>query len=349
MRTASALALTIATLVITSAPALAQVPTGTLTGTVTDQATQKPIEGASIQIRGADGTASGFTSRTKADGTYEFRFNVGTYTFFVTRSGYMYAELVDIALKDGGRVVRDVQLTPARNSAPPRDLPQLPQGLAGAPYPVLTFPLQSLSADAAAKLLAPYMPDRNAGVFDASNAISAITVRAPKEVLNTVDSLLRVYDHAPATITLHFKLIAASDSAVARDAAISEIDATLRQMFRYGGYRQIAEGTTTISEHSNFMMTLTSGGANYELSGSAGGTSGSGANLSQQLTVRLYGSTIPNGIALPAGQRGSAGRTIVSTGLTVPVGQMVVIGGATGNDAGRTLILVVRPDVTAKR
>ena len=38
---------------------------------------------------------------------------------------------------------------------------------------------------------------------------------------------------------------------------------------------------------------------------------------------------------------------IISTGLTVPFGQTVVVGGSTGNVGDRSLILAVRPELAS--
>lgn len=329
---------------------------GVLRGTVIDQVTRQPIASAKVSVNGTP-----FGATTKNDGTFYILATIGTYTVTVSASGYAPTEVPNMTVNDNGNALqRSIELSRSGAARQPTAPPPVEQGRvstsASSGFVVRTFALQTLSPGAAASLLAPYInsvPGGFAGVYEAGGSIKAITVRAPKEVLSTADSVLRIYDAAPPTIALHFKLIAANDSGT-HDAAISEIDATLRQMFRFTGYRQIADGTTTISpstQLNSFDMSFAGGGTDCYLRGIIGASSGLGANLSQYLTISLYanppagsaalqGAGVTNGRGLGPGQR-----LILSTGLNVPIGQTVVIGGATGNDAGRTLILTVRPEL----
>jgi hypothetical protein len=360
------------TTVASNAPA--QQAAGVLGLRVKDATSSQTISGARAVIV----SSPEVSCVTKTDGMCLLRAKPGTYKVRVSATGYYPAEFANVGIGEqrvgSGMTVGLTPYDGAKEMAltGSAKIPLVEQGVVteqGAvaqsriPYPVRTFQLQSLSPNAAASLLTPYMPDGprgTTGVFDAGSSINAITVRAPREILVLVDSLLRLYDHAPPTITLHFKLIVATDSAVRADNSIVEIDATLRQMFRFNGYHEIAEGTTTISPNggangatwSAFTMNFKGGGTDYWLSGNIGAASGSGANLTQQLTVSLYGNSSSSnpagtGQASNGGGRGlgPGQRSILSTGLSVPMGQTVIIGGATGNDAGRTLILTVRPEL----
>src|SRR5260370_27343311 len=86
---------------------------------------------------------------------------------------------------------------------------------------VRTFTLRWLSPKDAATLLAPYVYGANWGVYEASQSIRAVTVRASRATLARVDSILRDNDRQPATIVLRFQLIGAVDSAT-RDPAITD-------------------------------------------------------------------------------------------------------------------------------
>lgn len=247
--------------------------------------------------------------------------------------------LVFAALPALGQQARGGQAPPpltAQQLAAQQDLP-----LARDPLDVRTFPLQHLSAGDAARLVAPYMQWKNTSVFDAGARVHAITVRAPKTTLATVDSLLRAYDRAPVTLVLHFKLIAAVDSTI-HDLAIAEIDATLRSMFKFGGYRLASQSSATVNENSTYDLNLAYGGTGYTLTGSLGPATGAGSNMSQQLTVRLHGM-----VSRPDGRGNLYNQmvSIVSTGLTVPIGQTVVVGGSAGGGDGRTLILAIRAEL----
>jgi len=211
---------------------------------------------------------------------------------------------------------------------------------------VRTFPLQNLSPKDAANLISPYvMFVPGMGVYEAGGALRAITVRATMDVLLRVDSILRANDRARATLSLRFQLIAASDSAV-RDAAIGAVDAELRNLFRFAGYRLLSQGTTLANEGERF--TLTMAGVNGEilkLSGHVVSAQPSGGKGSAQLFIsleRAIRSTSMQGVTTFAPQ------VLLSTGLTVPLGQTVVLGSAAYGAPIPAIILAVRPDVAGK-
>src|SRR3972149_6746987 len=206
-----------------------------------------------------------------------------------------------------------------------------------------TFPLQTLSPKDAANLISPYvMFVPGAGVYEAGGALRAITVRATMDILLRVDSILRVNDHARTTLSLRFQLIAASDSAV-RDPVISVLDAELRNLFRFAGYRLLSQGSTMANEGEHF--TLTMAGVNGEilkLSGRVVSAQTSGGKGSAQLFLSLEGtirSTTMQGVTTFAPQ------VHLSTGVTVPLGQTVVLGSAAYRAPIPAIILAVRPDV----
>jgi hypothetical protein len=226
---------------------------------------------------------------------------------------------------------------------------------------VRTFPLQSLSPKDAADLVAPYtMFVPGAGVYEAGGALRAITVRGTSEMLARVDSILRANDHPRATLVMRFQLIAASETA-ARDPAISDVDTELRSLFRFAGYRLLSQGTAVVNEAEMFSLLM--GGANGDvlrLSGSVFATRPAGkqplyvvdgvvsspaskgtAQIAISLT-RMIATTNGTGVRMPTLE------TLLTTGLTVPLGQTVVIGSAAYGASIPAIILVVRPEVATK-
>lgn len=210
---------------------------------------------------------------------------------------------------------------------------------------VKTFRLRNLKPEDAAKLLGPYVNAPGGGVFDAGS-IGAITVRETSSVLVLIDSLLRVHDRARAIVTMRFQLIAALDSAH-RDPAIAGIDAELRKLFRFNGYALIGEGTARSEEMSEFTMTLSTGAQPYK-----------GERITEAFLIRGWiegvegsgnaGSVRVN-IALNSALHGKDADDLLRTGITMPLGQSVILGSArpTMTFGSRVaLILVVQPEVT---
>ncbi|MFD3453931.1 carboxypeptidase regulatory-like domain-containing protein [Streptomyces sp. NPDC058691] len=81
-------------------------PHGTLSGTVTDQATGKPLAGASVSAGPDNVTHSG------ADGRYTLGLPVATYDVTVDAYGYATGTAKDVAVTEGGALTRDFALNP---------------------------------------------------------------------------------------------------------------------------------------------------------------------------------------------------------------------------------------------
>ncbi len=213
--------------------------------------------------------------------------------------------------------------------------------------PVRTFHLAYLAPDQAAKLVSPYVQGANSGVFSAGSSIHAITVRAAEGVLRVVDSVLTANDRAPKTVILRFRLIAAEDS-VEHDAAIADVDAALRGLFRFRGYRLLAEGVTAVAAQSQyFTITLHAaseppGLAQFTVTGMVGEVAGEGSDRSVDLRVDLSGPGSP-------GQAHEGGPAHLSTGLTVPLGQTIVLGSAAAAGRSGTVILAVRAELASDK
>ena len=210
---------------------------------------------------------------------------------------------------------------------------------------VKTFKLRNLRPDDAAKLLGPYVNTPGGGVFEAGS-IGAITVRETFSMMAVIDSILREHDKPRAVVTLRFQLIAALDSS-RRDPALSAIDAELRKLFKFDGYQLIGEGTATTEEGTEFTMSLSAGimldnrafGEQYLIQGWL-----ERVDAGTDTTVRLN-------LSLRDGTRGRDASDLLRTGLTMPIGQGVILGSATPpNRVGSrvALILVVQPELAAR-
>jgi len=209
---------------------------------------------------------------------------------------------------------------------------------------VKTFRLRNLKPEDAAKLLGPYVMSPGGGVFEAGS-IGAITVRETPLVLVRIDSLLKIHDRPRSSVSMRFQLIAALDSA-RKDPSIAAMDAELRKLFKFAGYELIGEATMLTEEMNEFATTLSTklrrvGGndvvESFQIRGWVEGLAGSGADRTLRLTLSLQDANANKG----AGD-------LLRTGLTIPVGQSVILGSArpTMTIGSRVaLILVVQPEV----
>ena len=229
-------------------------------------------------------------------------------------------------------------------------LPAMAQAQDPRDLAVRTFKLQNLRPEDAAKLLGPYVNAPNGGVFDAGS-INAITVRETHSVLALVDSLLKVHDRPRAVVTMRFQLIAALDSSF-RDPTIAGIDAELRKLFRFAGYELIGEGTARTEERSDYTMSLSTKPKLVTL-----GSSNNKERVTESFQIRGWvesvegtgdGRTVRINVSLQDANRGKEAPELLRTGLTMPIGQSVILGSARpmmsfGSRAA--LILVVQPEV----
>jgi len=220
---------------------------------------------------------------------------------------------------------------------------------------VRTYTLRHLDQEHAGRLLSPYMYEANAAAFPGGTS-HEITIRASRRTQQVVDSVLRERDKPAATLSLRFELYAAVDSA--GDALPQDIGPALRSTFRFKGYRLVSQGSISTSEDATFSTTL--GAASlagepslYRVGGRVESIAGS-SKTSVPLTIRLSEVT-------PAG---ATGAEVFSTGLTIPVGQTVVLGsGAVGEYVRKpsktgppdvemrtqALILAVHPELVAPK
>ena len=227
-----------------------------------------------------------------------------------------------------------------------------------------TIPLRHLRAIDAARLASPYVRTAKGGVFEAGDGVQAVTVIETAPIVTRIDSLIRENDRSPAVLVFKFQLISADDTP-ARDPAIDSLEATLRGLFRYSGYHLLGQGTTTAGENESFSLTVAAGEERFAIHGevvrvqdaerTAGRSGGpllvvDGAVVTPEQTTRDAVSTRVRvslaRISSGATQgKGSDSETLLSTGLTVPIGQTVVLGSAAPGGRTQALILTIRPEV----
>jgi len=199
-----------------------------------------------------------------------------------------------------------------------------------------TIPLRHLRAPDAARLIAPYVRAPRGGVYEAG-AVQAVTVTESAATLARIDSLIRDNDRSAAVLIFRFQLIAADDTP-AHDVALDSLDAVLRGLFHFKGYRLIGEGSTTAGESETFSLTVAGGVDRFALAGDVVAVQ-AGPGGSVRLRVRLS-----RAAGTYQGKPAEA-ETLLGTGLTVPLGQTVVLGSAAPGGKHQALILAVRPEI----
>jgi hypothetical protein len=203
---------------------------------------------------------------------------------------------------------------------------------------VKTVPLHHLSSVEAVKLLSPYAQTPGGGVFEISAKIRAVTIRETPKVFGEMMTVLSQYDRDPSSVTLNFQLIAAENTNT-REPGVAALDSLLRGVLKFSGYRLLTTSVATASENGFVSQTLSGDGEPFTLSVDVSDLRIDGNAASVRLNVALQRN------AMPSKGQGSVVQ-VLSTGVTVPIGQTVVLGTSTTEVGGRALILTVRPQLT---
>jgi type II secretory pathway component GspD/PulD (secretin) len=210
-------------------------------------------------------------------------------------------------------------------------------------FVVRTVPLHHLSSAEAVKLLSPYSQTPGGGVYEAPG-VRAVTIREVSKIFSDMMGVLAQYDRERGSVTLYFQLIAAESTTV-RDPAVAGLDSLLRGVLRYSGYRLLSTTIASASDAELVTQSLSADGDPLTLSVTVSDLRVDGNDASVHLAVDLR--RPPMAIS-NAGKPYSS--TVLSTGVTVPIGQTVVLGAATTTSGRRALILAVRPQLaTPKR
>ena len=195
-----------------------------------------------------------------------------------------------------------------------------------------TFALQYLDGERAAVLIQPYVfTDRPNAPGSISQAENMMTVRETRDNLDKIRRVLADIDRPRPTVRLHFQLIEA-DGAGTVDPSIADVEAELRKLFRYEGYRLIRDAVVGGTEGSHIEQVIGRGDDATEgfiLMASIGAVRGTGDSAMVQLDV---------GVRSPM-------RGALQTTVNARSGQTLVVGNAQLIQGGGTLILTVRPEI----
>lgn len=199
---------------------------------------------------------------------------------------------------------------------------------------VRTFQMKYLRPRDAAAMVEPYVfTDREGapGTIAANEATHTVTVRETPDNLDKIARVLAEHDRAEASsVRLQFQIIEA-DGAAPPDSGIADVVTELRKLFRYEGYRRVADALLTGSSHQDFRQ-IVSGADGYRINGSVG-----------QIAVSEGTGSFPLQVALITRQ----GEAIATT-VNVRTGQTVVLGTARPDTRRGALILTVRAELSGE-
>ena len=209
-----------------------------------------------------------------------------------------------------------------------------------------TFQLHHLGNGDAVKLLTPYVSGRG-WVYQMGGGMHAVTITGSQAALTDAAKILAEYDRSPVTLTLNFQLVAA-DSTRTRDPAVAGLDSVLRGVLKFSGYHLLTSAIATVSEGSEASQTLNAGGdRDFSLSCDVTDVTGDGPDAMVHLVVTLRrAGNDPHG--------GGFNPLLLNTGVTIPIGNTVVLGSTVEGEASRglaerALILTVRPTIDATK
>lgn len=206
---------------------------------------------------------------------------------------------------------------------------------AGPELETRTFELKYVDASDARDLIRPYVYDRPSQPGTVSEGSGpAISVRETRDNLDQIERMLAQFDRPPRAIRLFFQLIEA-DGAQPADPAIADVEAELRKVFRFEGYRLMSEATMTALGGAGLEQRLfdqepkRGGWVSFDLRGVLGRPQGPGDSTQVSLEIRLH----------PSGQP-----ALFSAQVMVPLGKTMVLG-TTRLPSGMGIILTVRAEI----
>jgi type II secretory pathway component GspD/PulD (secretin) len=199
---------------------------------------------------------------------------------------------------------------------------------AGSDEETRTIELAHMKPEQAQLLMEPYLGDVSR--IRATEKPAAVTITAAGAKLDQLEELLRRYDVPSPGVRLNFQVIEA-DGFTTNDSSIAEVETALRELFRFRGYRLVAEALATGTSRAATRHQLV-GGDNLvlQLHVEVGQVSSTPAGKAAELRVIL--------LRPPA-------EVVLESNVTVPHGQTVVLGTARPFPNMGALILVVRPEI----
>ncbi len=187
-----------------------------------------------------------------------------------------------------------------------------------------TFALKHMDAYAAQQIISPYVFADRAETPGTMNAASGVlTVRETSDNLDKIERVLAEYDVPRADVRLYFQLVEA-DGFTDTDPRIAAVEAQLRSIFQFKGYRLAGEAVVSVADEAQVSQSL------------AGG-----AYLVEARIRRIQ----PGSIRLEEVQLYSGeGNRLLLTTVNIHPGQTLVVGTAAKSKSTATLLLTLRAE-----
>lgn len=194
-----------------------------------------------------------------------------------------------------------------------------------------TFDVRHLEPEIAYEIVQPYVfADRSQspGAISLSREGRTLTIREQSDNLNRIERVLEERDHPVPSVTLHFQIIEAGSEETTLDPSIAEVEAAIREVFRFRGYRLLGETVVRASDRSEFSQLIASPAA-HAVRGKVWAIQvRDDGELSARLSLNFW--TDPKTMAF-------------ETTVNLVGGRTLVLGTAGGSGEDEVLILVVRP------
>jgi hypothetical protein len=192
-----------------------------------------------------------------------------------------------------------------------------------------TFQLSRLSDEEAVALVTPYI--REGGTVSVARNARFISIREHEDRLQVIEALLKRFDGIGQAVDVVLDIrIVQANGATARDSRLADVEQTLRNTFRYQGYRLAGQTRVQTREESPFSQSV---GNNWGIEGRV--LRVAAANNEQRVPIE---------IELTQATRNASGQVTpgshMKSTITATLGKPVVLGQSTGDGA---IILIITP------
>ena len=189
-----------------------------------------------------------------------------------------------------------------------------------------TIPLTYLSAEEALALVTPHR-SKDVAVSASKTGTPTLAVHGPTAQVDRIADLIRRFDKPVPNVQLRFQIIEA-DGFTNTDSAIADVEAALRDVFRFRGYRLVGESLVLSQAPGRVVQQIFATDGEFRI---------------QARLERVLQSDSARAVSMDVELQGQG--AMLATSLTVPSGKTVVVGTARARRDGNTLILVVRPRI----